>query len=82
MTAHGADPAARLAAAREIEAAAEAEPSAAVKQRLRQVARSLRERRPAPPEGVPEPVHALLLERASEIQALLAPGATGVPFGR
>lgn len=73
LTAQGLDPAARLAAAREIEAAAETERNAAAKERLRQVARSLRERRPPAPEGVPPEVHELLLDRASEIQALLAP---------
>lgn len=82
LTAQGLDPAARLAAAREIEAAAEAEPSASVKQRLRQVARALRERRPPAPEGVPPAVHALLLDEASQIQALLAPSGSGATLAR
>ncbi len=74
MTAGGADPAARLAAAGEIEAAATSEPSLAVRQRLAQVARSLRERRPKAPEGLPQAVHELLLDRAQEIQALQETG--------
>jgi len=82
LTAQGLDPAARLAAAREVEGAAQAEPNPALKARLLQVARSMRERRPGPSEGIPAAVHELLLERASEIQALLAPSGGGVPAGR
>jgi hypothetical protein len=75
VTEQGGEPSARLVAMRHVEAAADAEANAAVKQRLRDVASSLRERRPAAPEGIPQPVHELLLDHASEIQALLAPAA-------
>jgi hypothetical protein len=81
MTADGVDPAARDAAARELEAAAATEASPAVKQRLGQLARSLRGRRPPAPEGIPQPVHERLLDRAGEIQALLSPGS-GLRVGR
>lgn len=66
----GLDPAARRAAARELDAAAEAERDANLQKRLRQVARSLEERRPKAPEGIPEAVNQLLFTKAVEIQAL------------
>jgi hypothetical protein len=66
----GLDPAARQAAARELTAAAEAEGTAAVRQRLVQIARAMHEKRPPPPDGISEPLHALLFAKAVEIQAL------------
>ena len=70
LKAQGLDPAARLAAAKELDAAAEAERDPALQKRLRQVARGVRERRPPAPEAIPQPVHELLFAKATEIQSL------------
>ncbi|PYQ54242.1 MAG: hypothetical protein DMF78_06730 [Acidobacteria bacterium] len=69
LLASRADPAARDRAAVEIEKAAGSETSPAVRARLRQVAASLRQSVPPPPEGIPPEVHQLLLTRAGEIES-------------
>jgi hypothetical protein len=66
----GLDPAARDRAAEEIDKAAQAERDRSLATGLRRVAAELRARPLPPPEGVPEPVHALLGAHAREIQAL------------
>lgn len=74
LRAKGLDPAAVSRAAKEIEALAAAEKDAAVSSRLRRLAQSLTDQRVPAPEGVPEDVHALLLARAIEIDALMDAG--------
>ncbi len=65
----GADPAARERAARDVEAAAEEERDAAVRARLVQLSREMRDRAPAAPEGIPADLHRRLLDHADEIEA-------------
>jgi hypothetical protein len=76
-------PAAVRSAAAEIEAAAEHEPDARVRTRLRQVAKEMREREPAPPAGFDPATHRLLLARLDDVERwslddIMSPfGATG-----
>jgi hypothetical protein len=70
LRSQGTDPAAGEAAAKEVEQAANAERDSALARGLRRVAEAIREKRPPAPEGVPAEIHALLLARAGEIQAL------------
>jgi hypothetical protein len=72
LRAKGFDLAARDRAAREIEAAADAERDPGVAAGLRRVAASLRARVVPAPEGIPEDVHATLSARAAEIELLAA----------
>ena len=68
LVAQRSDPDARQRAAAEIDKAAQAESSPAVRARLRQVAAGLREQQPVAPDGVPPEIHQLLLARAAEIE--------------
>ncbi len=74
LRAKGLDPAAVSRAAKELTTLAAAEKDAAVATRLRRLAQSLSEQRVPAPEGIPGEVHALLLARAVEIDALLDSG--------
>jgi hypothetical protein len=74
----GEDPAARSRAAQEIEAAARAERDSHVASRLREVARGVRERQLAAPDGVPEDVHRLLLSSAQQIQSMADPSGASL----
>jgi hypothetical protein len=71
----GQDPALLEQVAQEILNTARDEPDATAAARLRAAAQRVRQRRPSPPAGVPEDVHALLLSRAAEIEALSDAGA-------
>jgi len=71
LRAKGLDPAAVARAAKEITALAAAEKDAAMGARLKSLARSLEEQRVPAPEGIPADVHAILLARAVEIDALM-----------
>jgi len=64
----GSYPVSLVAAASEIERAAETERDAAVARRLRAVAEELRSRRPQAPDGIPEEIHELLLSRLADIE--------------
>lgn len=64
----GTYPVATRAAAAEVEAAAAREADPRVRARLVAVAEDLRRRTPAPPEGFPPEVHALLLARIDEVE--------------
>jgi hypothetical protein len=66
----GQDPAVLEQMSHEILDAARDEPNAATAARLRGVAQKVQQRRPPAPAGVPEDVHAMLLGRANEIEAL------------
>ena len=66
----GGDPAVLEQVEREILNAARDEPDAATAKGLRAVAQKIKQRKPGPPAGVPEDVHALLLRRVNEIEAL------------
>jgi hypothetical protein len=68
LVAQRSDPDTRQRAAAEIDKAAQAEPSTAVRARLRQIAAGLREQEPAAPDGVPPEIHRRLLARAAEIE--------------
>lgn len=70
----GLDPAAVARAVRELTNLAAAEKDAAVSGRLKSLARSLSSQRVPAPEGIPADLHALLLGRATEIDALLDAG--------
>jgi hypothetical protein len=70
----GLDPAAVARAAGELTRLAAAEKDASVSSRLHRLAQSLTEQRIPPPEGIPPEAHALLLARATEIDALLDAG--------
>jgi len=75
------DPAAVSRVVKELSDLAASEKDAAVASRLKRLARTMAERRvPAPPE-FPVEVHSLLLERATEIDALIDAGRSG-PSGR
>jgi len=74
LRAQGLDPAAVSRAAKELTTLAAAEKDAAVAARLRRLAQSLSEQRVPAPEGIPGEVHALLLARAIEIDALIDSG--------
>jgi len=74
LRAKGLDPAAVSRAAKELTTLAAAEKDAAIAGRLRRLAQSLSEQRVPAPEGIPEEVHALLLARAVEIDALMDSG--------
>jgi len=77
LRAKGLDPAAVSRVAKELSDLAAAEKDAAVASRLRQLARTIAARRvPAPPD-FPAEVHSLLLERATEIDALIDAGRSG-----
>lgn len=71
LRARGLDPAAVARAAAELTTLATSEKVPAVAARLKVLARSLLERRVPPPDGVPAEVHALLMARAIEIDALI-----------
>jgi hypothetical protein len=64
----GTYPVAALAAAAEIEGAAERETDARVRARLKAVAEDLRRRTPDPPEGFDPRIHALLLSRVDDVE--------------
>jgi hypothetical protein len=64
----GTYPVAARAAAAEIEAAAGREADARVRARLEAVARDLRGREPAPPDGFDPQIHALLLSRVEDVE--------------
>jgi hypothetical protein len=66
----GQDPAVLDRVVQEILSTAREEPNAATAARLHAAAERVRQRRPGPPSGVPEEVHALLLDQATEIEAL------------
>lgn len=70
LRAAGQDPAVLERAAQEILNTARDESDAGTAARLRRAAERLRQRRPSPPAGLPEEVHALLSSRATEIEAL------------
>jgi hypothetical protein len=75
----GLDPAAVSRAAKELVALAAAEKDAAVAARLNRLAQSLKEQRVPAPEGIPAEVHALLMARAIEIDALIE-AAPAIPL--
>lgn len=66
----GQDPAVSARVAREILEAARSERDPSTAARLRALAEKVRGRRPGPPEGVPVPIHELLLARAQDVEAL------------
>jgi hypothetical protein len=74
LRAKGLDPAAVSRAAKELTTLAAAEKDATVAARLKRLAQSLAEQRVPAPEGIPAEVHALLLTRAIEIDALMDAG--------
>lgn len=74
LRAKGLDPAAVSRAAKELTALAAAEKDVAVASRLKRLAKSLSEQRVPAPEGIPQEVHAILLARAIEIDALTDAG--------
>lgn len=74
LRAKGLDPAAVSRAAKELTTLAAAEKDAAVAGRLKRLAQSLSEQRVPAPEGIPPEVHAILLARAIEIDALIDVG--------
>lgn len=74
LRAKGLDPAAVSRAATELTTLAAAEKDAAVAARLKHLARVLLEQRVPAPDGFPADVHALLLARATEIDALIDAG--------
>lgn len=74
LRAKGLDPAAVSRAAKELTNLAAAEKDAAVATRLRRLAQSLSEQRVPAPEGIPGEVHAILLARAVDIDALIDSG--------
>jgi hypothetical protein len=75
LRAKGLDPAAVSRAARELETLATREKDAGVAARLRRLAQSLGEQRVPAPEGISAAVHAVLLARATEIDALMDAGS-------
>jgi hypothetical protein len=82
LRAKGLDPAAVSRAARELSGLASAEKDAAVAARLKRLAQTLSEQRVPAPEGFPAEVHALLLGRATEIDALIDAGPSIPSRGR
>jgi hypothetical protein len=74
LRAKGLDPAAVARAAKEVTELASTEKDAAVASRLKGIARNLLERRVPAPDGFPAETHALLLTRATEIDALIDAG--------
>jgi hypothetical protein len=74
LRAKGLDPAAVARVSRELSDLAASEKDATVAGRLKHLARNMTERRVPAPEGFPEGVHALLLARAIEIDALIDAG--------
>lgn len=78
----GVDPAAVARGSREILDLASSEKDAAIASRLRSLARSMVERRVDAPAGVSPELHALLLSRAAEIDALLDAGSSMPMRGR
>lgn len=76
LRSQGLDPATVSRAAREVMAAAATEKDATVAARLKTVARAMSERRIDPPEGIPGELHALLMARATEIDALIDSGGS------
>lgn len=79
LRAKGLDPAAVSRAAKELLDLAAAEKEASVARRLRILAQSLSEERVPAPEGIPPDVHAILLARAIEIDALMD-AAAAIPI--
>lgn len=77
LRAKGLDPAAVSRVAKELNDLAAAEKDAAVSTRLRQLARTMASRRVSSPEGFNPEIHALLMQRATEIDALIDAGASG-----
>ena len=77
LRAKGLDPAAVSRVARELSDLATAEKDAAVASRLKHLARTIAARRVPAPSDFPAEVHALLLERASDIDALIDAGESG-----
>jgi hypothetical protein len=68
LRAAGTYPLAARAAAAQIEAAAKSEADTRVRARLDAIAADLRERAPAPPEGLDPEIHALLLSRIEDVE--------------
>jgi hypothetical protein len=66
----GQDPAVLEQVEQEILNAARDEADAATAKHLRAAAQKVKQRKPGPPAGVPENVHALLLSKVNEIEAL------------
>jgi hypothetical protein len=77
LRANGLDPAAISRVAKELGDLAAAEKDGAVANRLKSLARTIAARRVPVPEGFPAEVHALLIERATEIDALIDAGKSG-----
>ena len=75
----GLDPAAVSRAAKELTTLAAAEKDSVVAGRLKRLALSLQEERVPAPEGIPSEVHALLMARAVEIDALIE-AAPAIPL--
>jgi hypothetical protein len=78
LRAKGVDPAAVSRVAKELNDLAAAEKDAAVSGRLKQLARTISSRRVPPPGGFNAEIHALLMQRATEIDALIDSGASGM----
>ena len=74
----GLDPAVSERVAREILEAGRTERDPPTAARLEVLAEKVRGRRPGPPEGVPVPIHELLLARAKDVEAL---AESSSPFG-
>lgn len=81
LRAKGLDPAAVSRVAKELSDLAAAEKDAAVASRLRQLARTIAARRVPVPSDFPAEIHSLLLEHATDIDALIDAGRSG-PAGR
>ena len=77
LRAKGLDPASVSRVAKELSDLAAAEKEAAVASRLKRLARTIAERRVPALEGFPAEVHSLLLEHATEIDALIDAGRSG-----
>jgi hypothetical protein len=75
----GLDPAAVSRAAKELMSLAAAERDAAVAGRLRTLAKTLQDQKVQAPDGIPADVHALLMARAIEIDALIE-AAPAIPL--
>lgn len=83
LRAKGLDPAVGAQVSREIEGLAATEQDAAMAKRLKALAVKVSKQRVPVPEGFPAEVHALLLARANEIDALIESGsALPGPTGR
>lgn len=78
LRAKGLDPAAVSRVAKELNDLAAAEKDSSVSSRLRQLARTISARRVPSPDGFNAEIHALLMQRATEIDALIDAGASGM----